>query len=111
MKQLGQELRRRREANGIGLRELARYTDLSPSYLSRIETGDEQSPPSEEAIVGLHRFLGGDLGELLQLAGRIPSDVRALLLADAGLITFLRSARERGLTSADLVRMVSGVKP
>lgn len=44
----GAWLRDHRERAKLGLRELARLMPASASYLSRLETGDETSPPSEE---------------------------------------------------------------
>lgn len=107
MKRLGPELRRLRVEAGLGLRETARRAEISAAHLSRIETSDEKSP-SEETIGRLVSVLGGDLDELLQLAGRIPSDVREMLLADPGLVALLRGARKRALSGAMLVRRVFG---
>lgn len=98
---LGERLRELRLGARIGLRDVARRTDISPTYLSRIETSDEKTP-SEEVIERLADYLGADRDELMRLAGRIPSDVRKMLLEDAGLVTFLRDVRARGLRSADL---------
>lgn len=98
---LGGRLRELRLAAGLGLRDLARRAGISPTYLSRIETSDEKTP-SEDVINHLADQVGGGRDELMRLAGRIPSDVRDMLLEDAGLVAFLRDVRARGLRSSDL---------
>jgi transcriptional regulator with XRE-family HTH domain len=46
-KSFGEFVRRRRAAKEIGLRELARKTGMSATYLSKIERG-ELPPPAED---------------------------------------------------------------
>jgi transcriptional regulator with XRE-family HTH domain len=45
-----------REARGLGLREVARRTEIDPSHLSRIERGTAQ--PTVDALARLARVLG-----------------------------------------------------
>jgi transcriptional regulator with XRE-family HTH domain len=44
---LGQKIKELREAAGLGLRELARRADVSPSYLSEIEAGESEPTASK----------------------------------------------------------------
>ena len=73
----GDHIRTRREALAAedpeyGLRRLASRADISPTYLSRLETG-KLEPPSEEVIVAVARELGENPDVLLALAGKISS--------------------------------------
>ena len=48
------ELRRRREASGLSLREVARRLDLSPPYISDMELGARRAMPE---VVGFYESL------------------------------------------------------
>lgn len=99
---LGKRLLERRIKLGIGLRDLARRVELSPTYLSRIMTGNEQSPPSEDSLRALAKALDVPLDELLCLAGRIPSDVIGVLTADRDWWKAIRYAARKGISGADV---------
>ena len=105
---LGKALRAARMGRGFGLRELARRVGISATYLSRIETGEERRPPSEEALTALARDLAADPDELLALAGRVPADVLDILLADRTLWATLRQVANVGMTG-DLMRAQLGL--
>ena len=45
--QFGAFIRRMREAKEIGLREMAKKIEVSPTYLSKVER-DEFAPPAED---------------------------------------------------------------
>ena len=59
---LGPRLRARREEQGIGLRELARRLNMSPSALSQLETG--KTSPSVSTLRAIAAELGISLDEL-----------------------------------------------
>lgn len=99
---LGEQIRNARMLLDIGLRELARRADISPTYLSRVETGEERRPPSEEALTRIAAALGHSPDGLLMAAGRIPEDVRQIVAGDMGLWGLLRAAAKRGIRSDDL---------
>ena len=91
----GERVRAARKAAGIGLRELcvrlrARRVTLSPTMLSRWETGAEKCPPREEVLVAIADICSLDAVELLCQAGRIPSDVASAMLADPSLVRMVR---------------------
>jgi transcriptional regulator with XRE-family HTH domain len=77
----GPFIRERREALAAGnrrefsLRQVARRLEVEPSYLSKVERG-EQPPPSEEKIIGLAHILGEDADVLLAMAGKVSSDLQ-----------------------------------
>lgn len=58
--------------DGLSLREVARRSDISPSYLSLLLSG-ERSTPSNEAIAKLETVLNLPKGELFKAAGK-PND-------------------------------------
>lgn len=80
----GSYIRQRREElresdSRFSLRQVAGRLDVEPSYLSKVERGDER-PPSEETIVVLAKVLGEDPDVLLALAGKVSSDLRRIIL-------------------------------
>lgn len=103
---LGQRIRRLREVKKLGLREAAKKVDISPAYLSRIETNEEKTPPGEELLQKLAVLLDDNIDELMSLAGRVPTDVKEFITKDPGLPQFLRTVRERGYTAEDLERLL-----
>ncbi|MBD1202503.1 MAG: helix-turn-helix transcriptional regulator [Rhodobacteraceae bacterium] len=79
----GPHVRETREAKKIGLRELAGRVDVEPAYLSKIER-EIFPPPSEALILKIANQLGEDPDRLLALAGKIPSDVKDLIIQSEG---------------------------
>ncbi len=93
----GEFLRDRRLAKvasdpGFSLRQLAGRVGIEPSYLSKIERG-EQPPPGEETIRRLADQLGEDRDTLLALAGKVSGDLLEII-------------RERPALVADLLRAI-----
>lgn len=83
MHDFGEYLRRRRERRreadaAFSVRQLAARVGIEPSYLSKIERG-EQPPPSEETIRALARELGEDADVLLALGGKVSSDLQRII--------------------------------
>jgi repressor LexA len=78
---MGSRLRRQRRKLGLTLDELAAKAGISKPYLSLIETGKTQNPPSDSKLAKLEQVLGFPTGELLSQAHwtRTPSDVKAIL--------------------------------
>jgi transcriptional regulator with XRE-family HTH domain len=67
----GNFLKSRREKNpDISQRELARRTNLSPSYISRIENGEYI--PSREVVIEIAKALGEDKNKFLLKAKYLP---------------------------------------
>jgi transcriptional regulator with XRE-family HTH domain len=64
---VGAQLRERRFASGMSLRELARRLDVSPSLVSQIETGRIQ--PSVRTLYAIVSELGLSLDEIFDLVG------------------------------------------
>jgi transcriptional regulator with XRE-family HTH domain len=82
--ELGDYLRHRRtekqqkEGHAFSLRQLAARIGVEPSYLSRIERGLEPRP-SEDTTKALAKELGEDPDVLLAMAGKVSSDLQAII--------------------------------
>jgi HTH-type transcriptional regulator, competence development regulator len=79
----GDFIRQRREEKratdrDYSVRKVAASIGIEPSYLSKIERG-EQPPPSEETIVALAKELGEDPDVLLAMAGKVSKDLQAII--------------------------------
>lgn len=102
----GERLRRVRKERGLGLRETAAKAGMSATYLSRIETNDEKSPPGEEKLRALAKVLDDDADILMTLAGRVSEDLKKMITGDARMPEFLRVARELNLTGEQLLKLL-----
>jgi repressor LexA len=75
---LGEIIRNKREELGLTLDEVGSRIGFSKPYLSTIETGRVNNPPSDELLQKLEKVLGFEPGVLLYLAHmeRLPADIR-----------------------------------
>ncbi|MFZ1535864.1 MAG: helix-turn-helix transcriptional regulator [Chromatiaceae bacterium] len=62
------------------LRQVAQRIGVEPAYLSKIERGDFP-PPGEEKIRRLAEELGEDSDLLLAMAGKVSTDLQAVIRA------------------------------
>ncbi len=81
--EFGGYIRERREAlreqdRTYSVRQVAMRLDVQPSYLSKVERG-EVAPPSESTITRLAADLGEDEDMLLALAGKVSSELQAVI--------------------------------
>jgi len=79
----GDHLRQRREHRraddrAFSVRQVAGRVGIQPSYLSKIERG-EQPPPSEATVRRLAAELGEDPDVLLALAGKVSTELQAII--------------------------------
>lgn len=74
----------------FSVRQVAARIGVEPAYLSKVERG-EVAPPSEATTVKLAADLGEDPDVLLALAGKVSSDLMAIV-------------RKRPRLFADLIR-------
>ena len=84
--------RLREEDRRYSLRQVAMRVGIEPAYLSKVERGDV-APPSEATTLRLARELGEDPDVLLALAGKVSSDLQAII-------------RRRPKQFADLIRQL-----
>lgn len=91
---------KRREDPRFSLRRVAESVGVEPSYLSKIERG-EQPPPSEEKIVALAAELGEDPDTLLAMAGKVSITLQRVIMRRprefAELIRRLKDAPDHAL--------------
>lgn len=83
MNPFGEHIRKRREElreedPAFSVRKVAARIGVEPSYLSKVERG-EQAPPSEEKIKALAAELGEDGDVLLALAGKVSTDLQEVI--------------------------------
>jgi len=77
----------------FSLRRVAGRVGIEPSYLSKIERG-EQPPPGEETIRRIAQELGEDPDILLALAGKVSTDLLEIIRARPALMAeLLRAVR------------------
>ena len=106
----GERIRRKRGEKRVGLRQAAGKVDISPTFLSRVETGAEKAIPSEKVIRKLADMLEDDFDELMALAGRIPAEVSNYVKSDPGMPEFLRQASERKISAEKLMELLDKAK-
>ena len=102
----GAAIKRRREQlhqadKRYSLRQVAERVGLSPAHLSSIEN-EKRGGPAEDAICALADDLGQHPDQLLALAGKLPSDVEAIILRRPQL--FARLIREIGHLGDEEIR-------
>jgi transcriptional regulator with XRE-family HTH domain len=104
----GATVRHEREKLEIGLREMARMIGVSPTYLSKVER-DEFPPPAEDKVVAIAKVLKRDPDELLALAGKVSSDLTAIIRRHPReMASFLRSAN--GLTAEQMAKLAEDAR-
>lgn len=100
---MGQEIKRRREEQGLSLTDLARLAGVSKGYLSEIEN-NPSARPSAATLFKIASALGTSVGELLGKGG---SDTQPVNL---DIPESLREfAEEANLPDAE-IRMLAGIR-
>lgn len=100
MSSFGSYVRARREAlnasdRSMSVRQVAQRIGVEPAFLSKIER-DVAPPPSEAKIVALAEALGEDPDLLLAMAGKVSSDLQAIIRKRPRLIgELLRQLKEQ----------------
>lgn len=111
--EFGEYVRKCREAKRekspeFSLRKLATRIGVEPSYLSKVERGQE-APPSEATIASLARELEEDPDVLLALAGKVSSDLQKIIRKRPKL--FARLIREmKNMPNHAVLRVVREVR-
>jgi transcriptional regulator with XRE-family HTH domain len=94
----GRLLREKRLAKGYSLRKFAALLKVSPTYLSHVEQGKVERPPTAERVRRMAELLGENPDEMTGLAGRVPDDLPRIIQEEpAEVASFLREAS--GLTA------------
>lgn len=89
---------------GVGLRELSRRIDVSPTYLSLVENG-KQPPPNAARVAQIERALEVPVGCLDSLTCGLGADMRGYVEEMPEAIDFLEVARRNMLASADFMEL------
>jgi transcriptional regulator with XRE-family HTH domain len=79
------------EGGAYSLRQVAARIGVAPAYLSQVERG-EGSPPTEPRILLLAADLKLDTDLLLAMAGRVSSELQAIILQRPQLFAEMLSA-------------------
>lgn len=109
LQHFGAVLRKRRIEKGFSLRKFAELVDISPTYLSLVETGKADYAPAVERVRKMAELLGADPDQWIGLAGRMPEDVKKIILEDPeSMPALLRAAKH--LTSEELKKLIADVK-
>ena len=99
----GAFIRRQREAKELGLREMAKMIEVSPTYLSKCER-DEFPPPAEDKVRKIANIIGCDVDDLLARANRVSAEITDIIKRHpVELAALLRTTK--GLTADDITRL------
>jgi HTH-type transcriptional regulator, competence development regulator len=109
MTKFGETIRQLREAQGLGLREVATMVGISPAYLSRIERGKE-NPPSPEIIKALAKILAADPDVLFRLCPSTDPDVVTLLKEKPKVLELVRLVMVKELSDEQLNKVEHFIK-
>ncbi len=103
--EFGQRLRNLRKQKNLSQRDLAARVGIDFTYLSKIE-GGRSDPPSEVIIQRIAQVLEADEDELINLAGKVPKDLKAVLEESPQAVELLRVLSERKLPDETYRRML-----
>jgi HTH-type transcriptional regulator, competence development regulator len=105
----GDLVRATRIAKGYSLRKFAEAVDLSPTYVSQIEQGKLERPPTAERVRSMAEFLGQDADEWIALAGRVPADLTEIIKNEPQAMPALMRA-VKGLTADELRKLTEQIR-
>ncbi len=104
-KTFGETIKELREEKGLNLRGFAKEMLLSPTFISRLERGEDVRP-SEEKVKRMAKFLGADENELLALAGRVSTELQDIIRKHPKeLAAFLRTVDNEKVQPEDINKM------
>ena len=103
--EFGQRLRNLRKQKNLSQRDLAARVGIDFTYLSKIE-GGRLDPPSEVIIQRIAQVLEADEDELINLAGKVPKELKNVLEESPQAVELLRVLSERKLPDEAYRRML-----
>jgi transcriptional regulator with XRE-family HTH domain len=96
-KSFGRYLRRKRKEKELSQRTLAERSGVDFSYLSKVENDVPGfASLSEPTLTRLAAALEVDADEMITRAGKIPSDVKRMLVEDFSLVKEIRQRKRSG---------------
>lgn len=114
-KAFGSKIRLLREARKktdpqFSLRKFAESVGISPTFLSKIETG-EFAPPAPERIKKIAELLEIDADELLALANKMDPDLSEIIREQPkAMADFLRTARDLNLSEGEIQKLTERLR-
>ena len=103
--EFGRRLREIRKQKNVSQRDLATQVGIDFTYLSKIE-GGRSAPPSEDVIRHIAKVLEADENELINLAGKVPKDLKTVLEESPQAVELLRVLSERKLPNETYRQML-----
>lgn len=103
---IGDRLRAEREARQLSVRRVAGDLGVSPSYLSKVERGEET--PSEGFIGQIARYYGLNEDVLLAMVGKVSARLQAIILKHPEVFSALLTQLE-SMPSDAILRVVRSV--
>lgn len=91
----GLYVRSKRVEKGYSLRRFAELLGLSPTYLSHVEQGKVDSPPTSDRVRRMAELLGESPDELIAMAGRVPDDLPKIIQSQPEAMPALLRAAKR----------------
>lgn len=102
---LGNEIRNARLKARIGLRELARRIEKSPTYLVALERADEPPGVTEDTLTAIAAELALSSDVLMTLASKVPAEVKPKTVLEVELYRRVRRLSiERQTALLDLLK-------
>lgn len=97
MSDFGKYLRETRKGV-ITQRELANKVGIGYPYISKIENNIEP-PPSDDVLIKLALTIGVDIDEMFIQAGKIPKDLKEIILGQPQLFKLLKTMKKNDMVS------------
>jgi HTH-type transcriptional regulator, competence development regulator len=97
------------EGGDYSLRKVAARIGVGPTFLSHVERDVEGSKPSEEKILALAKDLRLDGNVLLAMAGKVSSELQAIIMKRPQLFAEMLSAC-RDMPDHAIVKLVREVR-
>ena len=113
--EFGRKVRQLREARKkddprYSLRKFAEAVGISPTFLSKVETG-EFDPPAPERIKKMAELLEVDADELLALANKLDPDLKEIIQDQPkAMADFLRTARDLKISDEELRKLTDRLR-
>lgn len=97
----GTLVRQKRIDKGYSLRKFAELVGISPTYLSLVEKGKVERPPTVERVRKMAELLGESPDQWIAMAGRVPDDLTQIIQSEPeAMPELLRAAK--GLSAEEL---------
>ena len=100
----GHMLRTLRLSAGMGLRELSRVIDVSPTYMSLVENG-KQAPPNAARVAQIEDALRVPPGSLMSLIDGLGADATMFVREVPETMDFLDVAEKNSMSSTDFMEL------